>query len=230
MLAGARGSGVLDGAHCQRSERGALLTMLERYYNQASDLLKTILPRYTDFLKPGFTSFRPAEVAGRASSWQRDDTRLHVDAFASRPMQGTQIFRVFSNVNTQKPRIWRVGEPFERVASKFLPEIRPPLPGSSLALYLLRRVKGWRTEYDHFMLIIHDRMKADESYQCQAPQTQFAFPPGATWACFTDRVSHAAMSGQFAFEQTFYLPIGAMKYPERTPLRILERLAGRRLA
>jgi hypothetical protein len=38
------------------------------------------------------------------------------------------------------------------------------------------------------------------------------------------------MSGQFAFEQTFYLPVNPMQYPERTPLRISERLAGRRLA
>jgi hypothetical protein len=38
------------------------------------------------------------------------------------------------------------------------------------------------------------------------------------------------MSGEFAFEQTFYLPVSAMMYPDRTPLRVLERLAGRRLA
>jgi hypothetical protein len=225
------GSGVLDGARCsQKQERRELLVLLERYYNQASDLLKTILPGYAGSLKPGFTSFRPAEVAGRATSWQRDDTRLHVDAFPSRPMRGLQILRVFTNLNSDRPRIWRGGEMFEEVATKFMPQIRPPFPGTSLALYLLQRVKGWRTEYDHFMLRIHDRMKADQEYQSQVSQTQFAFPPDATWACFTDRVSHAAMSGQFAFEQTFYLPLGAMTYPDRTPLRILEPLVGRRLA
>jgi hypothetical protein len=80
------------------------------------------------------------------------------------------------------------------------------------------------------MLGIHDRMKADQSYQSQVSQTQLAIPPGATWACFTDSVSHAALSGQFAFEQTFYLPVSAMKDPERSPLRVLERLVGRTLA
>jgi hypothetical protein len=88
-------------------------------------------------------------------------------------------------------------------------------------------VKGRRTEYDHIMLGIHDAMKADTEYQSQVPQTQLAFPPGVTWACFTDRVSHAAMSGQFALEQTFYLPVDAMNDPASTPLRVLERLAGR---
>lgn len=223
------GSDLLGGTRCQGSDHGELLGMLQRYSSRACDLLKALLPEYTDRLRPGFTSFRPAEVAGRSTTWQRDDTRLHVDAFASRPTRGLQILRVFTNVNPQTPRIWRTGEAFERVAARFLPQIRPPLPGSSLALCLLRRVTGRRTEYDHFMLRIHDLMKADKNYQAQVPKTQFAFPPGATWACFTDRVSHAALSGQFAFEQTFYLPVSAMKDPERTPLRILERLAGRTL-
>ena len=79
------------------------------------------------------------------------------------------------------------------------------------------------------MLGIHDHMKADQSYQSQVPQTQLAIPPRTTWACYTDSVSHAAMSGQFAFEQTFYLPVNAMKDPQRSPLRVLERLVGRQL-
>jgi hypothetical protein len=80
------------------------------------------------------------------------------------------------------------------------------------------------------MLGIHDRMKADQRYQTKAAQTALEIPPGATWACFTDSVSHAAMSGQFAFEQTFYLPVEAMQDPSRSPLRVLERLTGRPLA
>lgn len=222
-------SGVLRGTRFRGSERNELLGMLQRYYTQASDVLKALLPAYGDHLRPGFTSFRPVEIGGRATSWRHDDTRLHVDAFPSRPMQGLRILRVFTNVNPQTPRIWRVGEAFERVAAKFLPRVRPPLPGSSWLLYRLRIVKGRRSGYDHFMLGIHDQMKMDQGYQAQVPQAEVAVPPGATWACFTDSVSHAAMSGQFAFEQTFYLPVSAMKDPERSPLRVLERLVGRAL-
>ena len=223
-------SGVLKGTRCQGSARDELREMLQRYYHRASGLLKALCPGYRDSLTPGFTSFRPSEIAGRATSWRHDDTRLHVDAFPSRPMQGLRILRVFTNVNPQTPRIWRVGEKFEQAAAKFVPGIRPPLPGTSWLLYCLRIVKGRRTEYDHFMLGVHDRMKADQDYQSQVPQTQLAIPPGATWACFTDSVSHAAISGQFAFEQTFYLPVSAMKDPERSPLRVLERLTDRVLA
>lgn len=224
------GSGVAGGTRLDGSQRDALRAMLERYYHRATALLNALCPAYAGTLKSGFTSYRPAEVAHRASSWRRDDTRLHVDAFPSRPVQGLRILRVFTNVNPAAPRIWRVGQPFEHAAARFAPRIRPPMPGASWALRTFRIVKGMRSPYDHFMLGIHHRMKADQSYQTEAPQNGTTIPPGATWACFTDSVSHAAMSGQFAFEQTFYLPVSAMRDPERSPLRVLERLTGRTLA
>jgi hypothetical protein len=223
------GSGALKGTHYQGPDRNQLLGMLQRYHNHAFDLLKALCPGYIYDLTPGFTSFRPAEIAGRTTSWRHDDTRLHVDAFPSRPMQGLRILRVFTNVNPRAPRVWRVGEKFDDAAARLLPGIKPPIPGAASLLHWLRITKGLRTEYDHFMLGIHDRMKADETYQSQVPQTKLEIAPGTTWACYTDSVSHAAMSGQFAFEQTFYLPVKAMKDPERSPLRVLERLAGRNL-
>ncbi len=222
-------SGALKGTSCEGADRDELLAMLQRYYNRSSDLLKALCPSYDKYLTPGFTSFRPAEIAGRTTSWRHDDTRLHVDAFPSRPMQGLRILRVFTNVSPKMPRIWRVGERFEQAAAHFFPAIKPPLPGVASLLYALRITKGRRTGYDHFMLGIHDGMKADQGYQSQVSQTQLAIPPGTTWACYTDSVSHAAMSGQFAFEQTFYLPVSAMKNRERSPLRVLERLLGRKL-
>jgi len=221
--------GVLKGTRYQGPERNELLGMLQRYYNCASEIMRALCPSYSAYLKPGFTSFRPAEIAGRTTSWRHDDTRLHVDAFPSRPMQGLRILRMFTNVNPQSPRVWRVGEGFEQAAARFLPRISPPRPYLASLLYGLRIVKKRRTAYDHFMLGIHDRMKSDRNYQSQVPQTQLEIQPGTTWACYTDSVSHAAMSGQFAFEQTFYLPVMAMRNPEHSPLRVLERMVGRAL-
>jgi hypothetical protein len=222
-------SGILKGTRYQGAEREELLAMLRRYYTLAFDLLQALCPGYSASLRPGFTSFRPAEIAGRSTSWRHDDTRLHVDAFPSRPMQGLRILRVFTNVNPRVPRVWRVGESFEQAARHFLPRMKPPRPAAASLLYWLGIIKGRRTAYDHFMLGIHDRMKADQDYQSQVRQAQLEIPPGTTWACYTDSVSHAAMSGQFAFEQTFYLPVSAMKDPERSPLQVLERLVGRAL-
>ena len=173
--------------------------MLRRYYERSFALLKALCPEYRDGVKPGFTSFRPAEIAGRASSWRKDDTRLHVDAFPSRPLQGLRILRVFSNVHPSAPRMWRVGEPFEQIAKTFLPKVPPQTPLSGWLLQALHITKGRRTPYDHIMLGIHDGMKADESYQSGGAQRSLPIPAGATWACFTDSV-RTAMSGQFAFE------------------------------
>jgi hypothetical protein len=93
----------------------------------------------------------------------------------------------------------------------------------------LRVTKGIRSEYDHLMLGMHDRAKADPAYQRDCPQQTVRFPPGATWLCFSDQVMHAAVSGQYMLEQTIHLPIGALYDPESSPLGILERLCGRRL-
>ena len=55
------------------------------------------------------------------------------------------------------------------------------------------------------------------------------FPPLSTWLVFTDGVAHAAMSGQYAIEQTFLIPPEALVSPEYAPYRILENIAGRSL-
>src|SRR6266404_105772 len=124
-------TGALQGTHTTGAEREEMLRMLRRYHQQSTALVNALCPQYRERITPGFTSFRPAEIAGRHTSWRKDDTRLHVDAFPSRPLQGLRILRVFSNVNPTAPRLWRVGEPFEQVARTFLPHIRPPFPGSS---------------------------------------------------------------------------------------------------
>lgn len=221
-------TGAMHGSSAAGRDRDDLLAMLRRYYEESKALVGGILP-YGGRITPGFTSFRPAQVAGRETSWRKDDSRLHVDAFPSRPLGGLRILRVFTNVNPSATRDWRVGEPFEEIARRFLPQIPRQIPGSGWVLNRLRIVKGVRTPYDHLMLGIHDGMKADDRYQSESAQTPLAIPPGATWCCFTDLVSHAAMAGQFAFEQTFYLPVEAMQDPARSPLRVLERLAGRAL-
>ena len=220
-------SGLVRGASA--GDRNGLRDLLRRFSEWAREEMSRLCPGYRGHLRPGLASFRPAEIAGRPSSWRKDDTRLHVDAFPSRPMQGRRILRLFVNAGTA-PRVWRAGEPFEHVAQTFLTRLRAPLPGASWLLRCLRLTRQTRTPYDHFMLGIHDAMKADTVYQSAAAQSEIPFAPGAVWACYTDLVSHAAMSGQFAFEQTFYLPVSAMQDPARSPLRILERLRGSRLA
>jgi 3-deoxy-D-manno-oct-2-ulosonic acid (Kdo) hydroxylase len=211
------------------ADLSALGAMLARYVAHAESLVGALLPRYSANLARAGTSFRPCEIEGRTSSWRKDDTRLHVDAFPSNPNRGMRILRVFSNVNPAKPRVWRVGEPFEDMAKRYLPEIPRPLPGSAWALEKLHITKSLRSEYDHLMLHLHDGVKADLGYQKACPQEEIPFPPGCTWIVYTDQVMHAAMSGQHAFEQTFHLPVRGLGRPETSPLKVLERLAAREL-
>ena len=206
-------------------------SMIGRYTRLSSSLINRLFPGYTQHLNQARTSFRPSAVENSSLSWKKDDSRLHVDAFPSRPTHGERILRVFTNVNPSGiARIWRVGEPFADAAQRFLPQILRPVPGSAKLLYLLKITKRPRSEYDHIMLQLHDLMKADVDFQKNVPQQEVHFAPGSTWICFSDQVLHAAMSGQFMFEQTFHLPISALYHPELSPLRVLERLKGRRLA
>jgi hypothetical protein len=223
-------TGRLTGASVKGGASDELTALLRRFSDACAGLAAELFPSYSGRLQRARTSFRPAEIAGRSTSWRHDDTRLHIDSFPATPVQGRRILRVFTNVNPHgQIRSWRVGEPFEAVAARFGPALRLPLPWSAALLRLARVTKSRRSAYDALMLRLHDRMKADPAYQAQAPQTPVDFPAGATWIAFTDCVSHAAMSGQYQLEQTFLLPVDAMRQPERSPLRILERIKRRLL-
>jgi hypothetical protein len=223
-------TGKVGGTTCTGEALEQLGRMMSRFSDSARALFEGTLPAYRGKFALGRASFRPAEIAGRASSWRKDDTRLHIDAFPTTPTNGNRILRIFCNVNPDgKPRTWRVGEPFEKVAEKFAPALKPAVWGSSTALWLLRMTKSRRSEYDHLMLQLHDHMKRDTDYQAKVERTQCEFPPGSTWMVFVDSVSHAAISGQYQFEQTFYLPLKAMEEERRAPLRVLERQLGRQL-
>lgn len=211
-------------------DAAALAGMMQRFAACATGLVTGLLPGYARDLERARTSFRPIEIAGRATSPRHDDRLLHVDAFPTRPMAGRRILRVFSNIALDgAPRAWRVGEPFAAFARTFVPRVKAPLPGSARALQLLGLTKGRRSAYDHLMLGLHDTGKLDAAYQANGPRADVAFAAGTTWLCFTDQVLHAALAGHCALEQTFHLPVAALAYPEQAPLRVLERLAGRAL-
>ena len=223
-------TGVLKHATLPAEDQAKLASMLRRYSDYAQKLLGMVLAPYAAAVEIGRTSFRPVETHGRSSSPRKDDTRLHVDAFPSTPLAGKRILRMFTNINPRgEARHWRLGAPFEQVASTFLGKIPEQWPGSAWMLQTFGVTKTHRTAYDHTMLYIHNIMKSDDIYQQTVMQSEFRFPAGSTWIVYTDRVSHAAMAGQHVLEQTFYLPVSAMTNPSKAPLKILERLSGRPL-
>jgi hypothetical protein len=223
-------TGELRGGSLGGAEAKPLAAMMQRFAGCSKDLLSALLPHYKTSLSRSRTSFRPVEIAGRSTSWRKDDTRLHIDSFPSSPVQGKRILRVFSNIDPDgRSRSWRIGEPIEKVAGRYLNSLKPPGRASSRLLRLLRITKSRRTAYDHLMLQLHDRMKKDADYQSGPDQISFEFPTGSTWIVFTDQVPHAAMAGQNVLEQTFFLPVRGMMDQSKSPLRILERLRGETL-
>jgi hypothetical protein len=223
-------SGRLGGTTAAGRDAETLKHFIHRFSESAASLVTRLLPAYRDQIVRGRASFRPAEIAGRQSTWRKDDTRLHVDSFPATPSGGRRILRLFSNVNPEgRPRAWRLGDQFEAVARRFAPQLRVPLPGVGHLLALVRVTKTPRSAYDALMLQLHDAMKADEAFQKESPQSRVDLPAGSTWMAFTDQVSHGATKGQYQLEQTFLLPIEAMGEPERSPLRVLERIKGRPL-
>ena len=222
--------GVLKGAAGSAQDQQALAAMVGRFRQQALQLVDDLLPEYKGQLRVAPTSFRPKQVETRAQSVRADDQRMHVDAFPSRPSYGERLLRVFTNLNPHGvPRVWRVGEDFETIARRFLPQAKPYRLWQAKLLNAVHATKSLRSESDHLMLQLHDLMKFDEAYQKNGTQVTVPFPPGSVWVCFSDQATHAVMSGQFMMEQTLYLPPGKEVDPQASPLAILTRLVGRPL-
>ncbi len=209
--------------------------IVRSYSAHVIDFLRDFLRPYADKWKLDWASFRPLEEEGRDLSLHKRNDLLHVDAFRLRPTRGGRILRVFTNLHPAKPRVWYAVNDFGWLAEKYA-------GGAGISRFaakngfVRRSVSSWaagmgmarlsRTPYDKFMLRFHDYLKESDDFQRNSPKVRLEFPPLATWMVFTDGVAHAAMSGQFAIEQTLLIPPDALVAPESAPYRILERVAG----
>lgn len=221
----------LNGAEVTAEDYLTLKNMLQRYAQQSATLIANLFPHYQNNVIHARTSYRPVQVSQRKTSYRKDDKLLHIDAFPATPNQGMRLLRVFCNIHPgTEPRLWHIGQSFPEVAQQFLPHIKKPIPGFANLLKYLKLTKTLRSEYDHIMLHMHNKMKADSAYQAKAKMFEVAFPAGSSWIVQTDQVSHAALSGQYMLEQTFYLPVTGMLQPELSPLKVLEKMLQRQLA
>jgi len=231
-------SDVLRG-FSDEAKKARVQEIMRNYAAQVRAFVAAFLAPYAQCMQMDYASFRPLEEEGRDLSLHKRNDLLHVDAFPSRPTRGARILRVFTNVNPAKDRVWVVGERFPALAVRFANGAGlPRYAGSSRAWTSLksglRRVGlpiADRAPYDEFMLHFHDWLKENNDFQSSPEgKEQIAFPPMATWLVFTDGVPHAALSGQFAMEQTFIIPIEALVASEVSPIRVLERLAGKAMS
>ena len=217
------------------SKKERLHTIMQRYSQTIIEFTQQLLLPYAGSLAVDFASFRPQQEAGRQIRLRARNDLLHVDSFPTRPSNGNRILRVFTNINPSEPRVWMTSETFDSLAARFAGSGGMPLPrriasGPKKVLIKLARAARLhslaRSPYDDWMLRFHHFLKANQEFQETCLRTQWEFPPQSTWLVFTDMVSHAVLSGQFALEQTFIVGKNALVLPERAPVRVLERIAG----
>jgi hypothetical protein len=210
--------------------------ILRNYSSEVSRFVSTLLAPYGSKMQRDYASFRPLEEEGRDLPLHKRNDLLHVDAFPSRPTHGGRILRVFTNVNPSKERVWLTGERFPGLAKRYAEAsgLQQIVKAGSKrqALHLLHTIGvpvPDRSAYDEFMLRFHDFLKENSDFQ-KADKERIEFPPMSTWLVFTDGVPHAALSGQFAMEQTFIVPREALVFERDSPIGVLEAICGRKLA
>lgn len=228
---------VMRGFGGSREEEKRVHDILRRYSSQVTQFVSGFLEPYAGKLGLDYASFRPQEEEDRDLPLHKRNDLLHVDAFPSRPTRGGRILRVFTNVNPARNRNWLVAERFSVLAERYardagLDALATSSPRRTV-MHLLHSAGlpvADRSAYDQFMLRFHDWLKESSEFQTGCQKEHLEFPPMATWLVFTDGVPHAALSGQFAMEQTFIVPREALVSKEDAPIGILERLSGKKLA
>jgi len=235
-----------------RERQRRLGFILRKFSSDVAQFLDDIFPDYAGRMRRDFASFRPLEEQGRPSRLRARNDLLHTDAFPTRPTHGDRILRVFTNFNPTEPRIWHTSETFAGLAPRLARDAGLPysvssrgagsdtkrhIDGVSPALPLLLRLgrllgipAARRSPYDRFMLRFHNFLKENRKFQDSCTKQRWEFPPGSAWIVYTDMITHAVLSGQFALEQTFIVSRSAMVLPEMAPISILENLCGRPLA
>jgi hypothetical protein len=219
-------------------EAGRLLDIMRNYSQRSAQYLAALLPPYAGKSKLDFASFRPLEELGRPARLHARNDLPHFDAFPTRPTNGDRILRFFSNINPSQNRVWATSQTFETIGPHFAQTLGLPRARSNSPL--ARGLRGLakavhfpgarRSPYDDFMHRCHNAMKEDAAFRENCPKQRWDFPPGSSWMVFTDCVSHAVLEGQYALEQTFLVSRQAMVEPEKSPIAILERIAGHPLS
>ncbi len=230
---------LLRGAVGSSEDLAKTHDIMRRYSAEVVKFLSKLLAPYSRHWTLDFASYRPEQEQGRDLALHKRNDLLHVDAFPTRPMHGNRILRCFNNINPSAPRVWHTtSDRFPQIAENFAADAGlaqiAARRGHNPLVVGLKKMVGMKapahSPYDRFMLRFHDYLKEKRDFQENTPKQRIDFPPGSTWICYTDSVPHAVLSGQYALEQTFIIPLRALVTPEKSPIRILEKMAGRSLA
>ncbi len=183
-------------------------------------------------------SFRPIEEQGRNLPAHASNELVHIDAGAYGATHGDRILRFFVNINPGRDRVWITKGTFPEIyacwgeaAGVAPPKLLTEGPLQRLYTGVLQGLSKFippvqfmdSSPYDRTMRHFHNFMKDSSVFQQSLEGHQeFRFKPYTAWMAFTDMVSHACISGQFAFVSTFIIPLRNCRYPELSPFYILQ--------
>ena len=220
--------------------------ILKKVSDDIADFLSRAAPRLCQNWTVGTCSFRPIQEQGRDLDAHASNELVHVDAGAYGATNGDRILRFFINVNPDEDRVWvtkgnfpellqshgeRAGLDFVSAGSNYLR--KGPLDHAWTGFVKTLSTMGMPTArvldsspYDRQMRKFHNYMKdTPEFQQSRQGHAEFRFPPFSAWMVFTDMVSHACLSGQFAFVHTSLVRLENCRLPELAPINLLRQAA-----
>lgn len=216
--------------------------ILQEHCGRVKEFLARALPTLARGWKVGTSSFRPLQERGRNISRRASSELVHVDAGAYGATHGARILRFFMNAHPTRDRVWISKGSFSELYRRHAREARmAPADGQGHDLRegLLDRTRtgfvSWlaraglpmavladSSPYDRLMRRFHNWMKESRDFQADPQGIQeISFAPGSAWMVFADGLSHACISGQHAFIDTFIIPLENCGLPDLAPYHVL---------
>lgn len=225
----------------QREVVGRTQAILKAHSQRAQAFLGRSISSLSRQWLIGTSSFRPMQEKGRHLSAHASNELVHVDAGAYGATHGDRIIRFFVNVNPVEDRVWITKGAFPELYRRFgeragvgrrngnesylreglLDRMRTATVAALSAVVPPAKLLD-SSPYDREMRRFHNFMKDTPEFQStREGHEEFRFKPFTSWMVFTDMVSHACISGQHAFVDTFVVPLGNCRLPEQAPINIL---------
>lgn len=242
-------SGRLTGLEADARTVERTTRALREHFAALSSFLEQVIPHLFVGSNVGKCSFRPIQERGRGLKPHASNELVHVDAGAYGATNGDRILRFFVNVNEHEDRVWAskgsIQDVLERhgmdaglfdTAGRLALRIRKNAADHAFSFAVrklaqlnpLARVLD-SSPYDRAMRQLHNYMKDSEAFKADLRgYEEIHFPPGSAWMVFTDGVSHASLSGQFALVTTIIVRREALCYPQFAPYDLLAAKASSR--
>ncbi len=241
-------SGRVSGLEADEATVERTRSVLREHWASLASFLRQVMPHLLLDSTVGKCSFRPIQERGRKLKPHASNELVHIDAGAYGATNGDRILRFFVNVNEREDRVWASKGSIQDVLQRHgvaaglfdgSGRLRRRIHKNagdhafSLMVSALARVNPLAraldsSPYDRAMRQLHNYMKDSEDFKAdQRGYEEIRFPPGSAWMVFTDGVSHASLSGQFALVTTIIVRRSALRHPQYAPYELLASASSR---